>query len=321
MALRFMDGFEQFEGAVNLIDVLSSAGYAASGAVSLSEGRTPNSKAVAIGNSAAGASLSLSLTSSQQYVSIGFAYNAAAQRSALVSIENVMTLGWDTGTGVIVINGNPGEATIVLGVWYYYEIVIDKSLGEIRVYINNELDLTVALPSSANLLSTYKTTWSTSGDFKRIDDITMVDSSVGEYTTRIGPVEITTRVPTNDVLTEWVPAAGLDHFEMVNNIPPVSTDYIQSNVSDAWDTFLASGPVSDPDNILAVGIVARAKKSDIDGRKLGLVIGDKTTSKEDVVDLSTSNAYKYAIFETDPSGVNWTDETTSSTPFGVAVRP
>ena len=155
MAIRFMDGFDQFTNAISALTALQAAGYSASGTIGFDLGRTGTTLAVRIGNGTTGGTLGRTFTSAQQKVILGFAYMAANNRANIVQLASGFTLNWNTTSGKIEINGNAGVATIVLGVYYYFEIVIDKVLSEIRVYINNELDLTVGLPGPMAAMTSY----------------------------------------------------------------------------------------------------------------------------------------------------------------------
>lgn len=323
MALRFMEGFDQFNNESGLAAKLATAGYTTGGIVGIADGRGAVTRALSIGSGAAAGSLRRTFASGQNLVVLGFAYRATNARAQIVSIDGVVTLGWDAATGRITISGSAGQATIVLSVWYYFEIVIDKTLGEIRVHINNELDLTVALPSGAAFVTSYVCNWTTASDVKLLDDVVFIDSATGTYTNRIGPVQITARVPSVDVDAEWSAATGNDRYEMVNNIPVIPSQFIQSNSSGAFSTFLSNTPVQGQDAILAVGVVVVARKSDVDNRQIGLVVGTKNGARKEVLQptLATTDTYSYAVFETGLGNVPWTDETVSDTPFGVVVRP
>lgn len=325
MSLKYMEGFDQFQGESGISARLASAGYVVGGTLTLSDGRTAQTRALNLGDGSASGSMQRTFESSQQIVCFGFAYFASAERSTILTIADVVTLGWDTETGKVAIGGDLGGATVALSVWYYFEVVIDKGLGEIRVYINDELDLTVNMPGGAAFINAFQCTWSSPGDIKKLDDIVFVDGSTGVYTNRLGPVQITPRMPSSDVDKEWSAAIGSEHFEMVNNLPVNLGEFIQSNTSGTYDTFLSNGPVpddNDPNNVLAVGVVVRAKKSDVDGRQLGILIGDKVgPSKEQVFDLGTEDTYNYAVFEDNLADESWNDVTVTDTPFGVVVRP
>lgn len=323
MSIKFMDGFDQFAYDPSPVSVLSAAGYTVGGNVAIGDGRNPGTSAVAVGSGSASGSIQRAFSSAQQIAVLGFAYMATATRATIVTITDVLTLSWDGATGKIMVNGSPGVATVVLGVFYYFEIVIDKTLGEIRVYINNELDLTVSLPSGAAFITTFVCAWSSSGDVKRLDDLVFVDSATGTYTDRIGPVQITARLPSVDVDAEWSASVGSDNFDMVNNIPVDPAQFIQSNTSGAYSTYLSNTTVPDPDNILAVGLVVRARKSDVDNRQIGLLVGTKAGPSKEVLQpvLQTTDTYSYAVFETDTANQLWDDESMSDTAFGVVVRP
>jgi hypothetical protein len=327
MSILFMDGFDQLRdvsGAGNpspLATYLNASGYTVTGVVSMEEGRTQAVRALQLTNTA---SLSRTFTSAQSKVVIGFAYNAASKRSAVVNIPNVGTLDWDTETGKMSLANGTGTATILLGLWYYFEIVIDKANQLLQLYINNGKDIEVALPATAINLSTFACTWSgTAAETKKIDDIFVVDSSTGKYVDRVGPIAIQCRLPTSDVDKEWSPSTGTDHWDLVNNQPPDETQYIQSNTSGAEDSFLSNDGLPSGAQVIAVGLVVLNKKSDIDARQLGMVVGRKGQPQKQVLDtnLTTTPKYSYAVFESAPGDAAWTDETVTSIPFGVVVRP
>jgi hypothetical protein len=325
--ILFMDGFDQLRDVSGagtpspLATYLNASGYTVTGTVSMEEGRTQTVRCLQLTDAA---SIQRTFNSTQTKIVIGFAYNAASKRSAIVNIANVGTLAWNESTGKISIANGTGTAVILLGLWYYFEIVIDKANQLLQVYVNNGKDIEVGLPSTAISLSTFVTTWSgVASDNKKLDDIMVVDAATGKYTDRVGPIAIQTRLPTSDVDKEWSPSTGNVHWDLVNNQPPVTDQYIQSNVSGATDTFLSNQGLPSGAQIIAVGLTVLNKKSDIDARQLGMVVGQKGQPQKEVVDanLTTDPKYSYAVFETAPGNVAWTDETVTTVPFGVAVRP
>lgn len=326
MSIRFMDGFDQFANAVSATTSLIQAGYTATGALSFDLGRTGTTYACRIGSGVSGGTLGRTFNTAQQLVVLGFAYKAENARATIVQVASGFSLNWNTATGKLEINGNAGTATVVLGVFYYFEIVVDKVLSEIRVYVNNELDLTVGMPSGMATMTAYACSWVSTGDPKELDDLIFIDSATGStisYANRIGPIEIQARLPSSDVDTDFATASGSDHFEMVNNVPPNETQYIQSNTSGAVDTFLSNAGITNPTGILAVGLVAYARKTDIDNRQMGLLIGTKSGPNREspAIALDTAYAYKYAVFEKAVDNTAWDDIKVSDTPFGVVVRP
>lgn len=315
--LKHMDGFDQFAGGGDIPAALVSAGYKASGSVSIGDARKVPGKALAIDGS-----VGRVFTSSAQKVVLGFAYKANTKRSQIVAIKDVLTLKWDDH---IAIGSAVGAAIPLINLWYYYEIVINKADMTIQVWINNELDLTTQLPQAAQFQQTYECTWgpvAQDDGTKMLDDLVFIDSSTGKYVDRIGPVAMTLRVPTEDVLQEFSPSTGSAHYPLVAAIPPDDAKFIQSNQSGNMDTFRSSA-VAPATGILAVGLVVRAKKSDIDGRQMGMLIGDGKGVYKEVVQtvMDTKNTYSYAVFEKAPNDSDWTTNTVQTTPFGVAVRP
>lgn len=315
--LKFMDGFEQFAGAGDLPDVLKSAGYGATGAVTIGDARKTPGKALAIDGS-----VSRIFTSSAQKVVLGFAYKANTARSRILVIKDVLTLNWD---GKIAIGSAAGSAIPLINLWYYFEVVINKTDMSVQVWINNELDLTTQLPQAAQFQQAYECSWGpTKSDdgTKMLDDLVFIDSTTGKYVDRIGPVAMTMRVPTEDVLQEFSPSAGSSHYPLVASVPPTDTKFIQSNQSGNMDTFRGSAPAPST-GILAVGLTVRAKKSDIDGRQMGMLVGDGKGVFKEVVQttMDTKNTYSYAVFEKAPNDSDWNTNTVQTTPFGVAVRP
>lgn len=314
--LKFMDGFDQFAGQSDLTAALSAAGYVVTGAVALAEGRKPTTQAVQLEGA-----FKRTFSSSAQRVVIGFAYKANVARSSIVTVKDVLTLTWEDGIGI---GGAKGSAIPLINLWYYYEIAIDKVADEIRVYINNELDLTVPLPASANFVTVYETSWATNvaGGPKQLDDLVFIDSASGRFQDRLGPVQLSLRLPDADTVSDFSPSSGVNHYPLINKVPPVPGNYIQSNVSGAADTFTSSDPAGSGE-LLAVGMVVSARKSDIDNRQMGMMIGDSAGVNKEVLQtqLELTPTFSYAVFETTPSGAVWDETSLLATPFGIVVRP
>lgn len=321
--LIHMDGFEQFANMSQTLAAteLPAAGYTIAGTLNISNGRNSDTQAIMLGSANTGGAVRRAFVSTAPLTVIGFAYMAETQRDDIVAIANGFTLQWPDK---VQINGAKGTVTPVLGIWYYYELVIDKDQNQIQVWINNVLDLTVPLPAAMTGLTTFECTWSAPAkSVKRIDDLFVLNSgSGGAPVARVGPQAITMRLPTSDFLKEWSPATGDDHYAMVDNLPPAATEFIKSSVSGAQDLF-KSGASAGTGNITAVGVVVRARKNDIDARQMGVAIGPKgSTQKENLITtLDTTPKYFYSFFPQAPGNVAWDNTNLQDTPFGVIVRP
>jgi len=334
MSIKWMEGFEQFanlSGSTAVRDALQTAGYTVSSngtdSILVSPGRVANAYALRLSqapSNARSASFQRTFESESDLVSIGFAY-MATERSPIVQIGSLPVLEWPVGCRL---NGVDGEAIPIRNIWYYYELVIDKQAEEMRLYINNRLDITAPLPAEAQNMTTYQVKFgssitSSTATTQFIDDLMFIDGEGDGITDRIGPIEITTRFPTADVTTDWEPSIeGQPLYTMVNQRPPQAGRYIQANVSGQEATFTSSQELPTDSQIFAIGLVARALKTDIDNRQLGLIWGEGDNRLEFIdTSLSTENEYSYAFFEKPAPGQNWTKELVEQEPFGVKVRP
>ena len=327
--IKFMDGFDQYQGGAgdsSPTALMTAAGYTCSGGVGAAVGRRTDTKAVAI----LAGSVAKTFSTGSSKVVFGWAYKATAKRAPIATISGIGDITWSTVDGKVSIAGGTGTATILLGLWYYFEVVIDKAAGSVQLWVNNELDVEAALPSAVTTQTAYTVSWvspsDATPDTKYIDDFIVIDGSTGaniDHVDRVGPIQITARLPSVDYLKEWSPSSGSDHYALVDNQPPSATQYIQSNTSGAQDLFQATSGLPETTDIIAVGVVAYNHKSDIDARQLGLAVGAKGAGQLQVVDaaLTTTDKYSFAVFERGPGGVEWTDELVGDTPFGVVVRP
>lgn len=270
---------------------------------------------------------SRSFTSAQSRVVFGFAHRATA-RGRIFSVQDLFNMDWPAGIEIL---GVRGASVPIRNIWYYYEIVIDKVAGTLTLYVNDTLDLTVALPAAAANMTTYMLTWQAeNGAVARIDDVYLLDSEVSATSTlanRLKPITIPIRMPDADVVTDWdTPNAG-PHWSQVGLLPPSASSYVRSATSGAQDLYTSDDPLpvdagTDAAPIIAVGLIALAAKSDLDNRQLGLVIGAPGNQKE-IVDttLSITMEYSTAVFEKAPGEQPWTVDSVLTTPFGVVVRP
>lgn len=302
-------------------------GYAVVGA--LNKGQAPAAQRALIYLSLAPPTqVSRTFNSTASKIVIGFSHRATA-RGRILSIKDVLDMDWAAG---ISIDGVDGVAIPARNVWYYYELVIDKTALTVSLYINNVLDLTAPVPPAVATQTAFIITWiSENGAVTRLDDMYLLDNlaPAGEtLVDRLGPIQIPLRLPTSDATpNDWSPASGTTHWTQVGILPPSTESFIRSATSGAQDLFLSNAALpadagTSTAPILAVGLLALAMKGDIDNRQMGLVIGHTGQQKE-VVDtsLSTTPEYSVAIFEKAPDNTAWTVANIQATPFGVAVRP
>lgn len=326
--MQFMDGFDQLKDLPEdrLVGMLNNSGYNAVAPIRVTEGRNSETRGLALGNenvnAASPATLKRVFTSETNRVVIGFAYCATQVRDDIVRIPGLGTLAWNRDTGRVSFAGVTGQAILLLNLWYYFELVVNKETNTFQIFINNGADIAGQLPQSARFLTDYACEWPSGFGGKKIDDLVFIDAQAGKYVDRVGPIEILTRMPTADVETEWSPSKGDIHWTLVDNRPPVPDEYIQSNNSGAMDSFKSETPLTQDGAILAVSVTAINRKSDIDNRQLGLIVGEKGATKEKVDEkLTLTDKISYAVFEQSPLGANWDRDNVPATPFGVVIRP
>lgn len=267
-------------------------------------------------------------TSEADKVVFGFAYRATA-RGRILSIDGLVDLDWPVGIEML---GERGNAIPIRNFWYYYEITIDKVNETISLHINDTADMTVPLPSAGQSMTEYTLTWQAeNGAVARLDDVYFLDSdnTNGEQLVdRLKPIRVPIRQVDEDFANAWDSSEDGPHWPLVGMLPPTDNQYIVSSLSGAQDLFKSSTPLPEGAGteampILAVGVMALAKKSDLDNRHLGLVVGEEGPDQKEVVDetLSMNPEYSYALFEKAPGNAPWDETNVVTTPFGVAVRP
>lgn len=337
---KFMDGYDHYaelgvKGTV-LQGYLEAAGYtvrnANDGTFSVVEGRRTGAKALKFtvaANSSINASLSWGFTTTNAKVVFGFALKAGLSRMRIARIENIVDIDWDATTGKIRVGEELGVNPLILNAWYYFEIEVDKTANTVKIYANNELQLTVA-PSSAPT-TLYTIVWGQTGTAanageQTLDDFYVIDGSGSYNNERLTPVEVTSRMPTADVATAWEvvnATSSTPHYQIVSQLSPgaAGKPYLQSNTAGATDMYRSNVTLPTANQIFAVSVIAYARKGDLDDRKLGLVVNTEGGTPTEI-QVPLTEAYKYyqASYEQAPGGGNWNQNNVESLQFGIITR-
>lgn len=340
--LRFNDGFDHYapdgiKGAA-LQTYLEGAGYVVRNSTdatfAVAPGRRTGAHALQFTvarNSSVNASLSWGFTppAGNTYVCFGFAMNASGSRMRIARVENVVDIDWDATTGKIMVGSALGVNPLILNAWYYFEIEIDKTANTVKIYANDELQLTVA-PSGV-LPNTYTIVWGQVGTapdagVQLIDDFYAMDGQGSNNITRLSPIEITSRAPSADVSVQWDVVnspAGTPHYQIVSQLQPAlpNAPYLQSNTAGATDMFRSNTVLPTANKVFGVSLLAYAKKGDLDDRKLGMVIQPTGgTSQETQVQLTEQFKYYQVTYEKTPDGTDWNKNNVESLQFGIIAR-
>lgn len=344
--LKFIDGFDHYTATgvsgATVQPYLEAAGYTVRNATATTfqvvDGRQAGQKALQFtvaANASVVPSVSWGFTSpTATKVVFGFAIKASGTRMRVARIENIVDLNWNATTGKLeaqaTSGGTPvvGTAVLILNAWYFIEIVTDSVAKTVTVYANDELQLT--LPYTDAMPAAFTITWGqtatqTVAGVQVIDDLYALDNVGGARTDRLGPSAVATRLPTADVTTEWTPVGQgsvATHFTIAGQLSALDTGkpYLQSNVNGATDEFRSNNVLPNNNQVWGVGIVALARKGDLDARSLGLKMTVSGTASETQVVLTESYKYLQATLENPPGGGSWTQNAIESSTFGIVTR-
>lgn len=337
---KFCDGYDHYadigvKGTI-LQGYLTAAGYTVRNAsdttFAVVEGRRTGAKALMFtvaASSSINASLSWGFSTTDNMVTFGFAMKAGQSRMRICRVENIIDVDWDTTTGKLRVGETLGKDPLILNAWYYFEIEIHKDTNEVKVWANNELQMTVA-PSSAPTTQ-YTISWGQTGTAptagqQTLDDFYVIDGTGSKNNARLTPVEITSRMPTADVTTQWEvvgAASGSPHYQIVSQLSPGGSGkpYLQSNTAGATDMYRSNATLPTSNQVFAVSVIAYARKGDLDDRKLGMVINtDGGTPTEVQVPLTEEYKYYQTTYEQTPSGGDWNQNNVESLQFGIITR-
>jgi hypothetical protein len=338
MPLIHTDGFDHYAPktalAADITSYLQAAGYVVNNATNatfnIADGQDANSLGLKMSIAAASStppSFSRTVNTAASLVAFGFSFRGLTSRLRIARIAGVIDLDWDATTGKMKVGETLGQDVIILNAFWFIEIEIDKTNNVVRVWANDTLQLTVALPGGVG--TAYTITWGMSSTSAvagtiEIDDLYILDSSGGQNNARLGPVQIITRAPTADVTTQWtpVPAGAASHYSVLAQLEPgkVNAPYLQANVDGKVDKFTSNVVLPNANMIFGVALVSYARKGDLDNRSIGMTIETAGGNTEVQVPLDTAFAFKQTIFEQAPGGVPWTQNIVESSAFGIVAR-
>lgn len=332
MSLLFLDGVDSYHvvGGPLYGPTAPNIGYtisqtnAAESQVFVGAGTNTSSRSFAIGRSMNGYSrVSKRLIVKGTKFTVGFAMKAGA-RDNVFKITDVFDVPWLT-TGYPKIGEVQGRVIPILNTWYYWEFEVDKSAKTVKVWLNGYEQFTSVFTATVPEDLELSWGWTHTGTPTSIyiDDIYVVDNTNASgtaKTARLGPIEITTRLPSGSTHADWATTpTSKANWKIVSQIPAVENEYVQSNVLNAYDLYNSSTAVVKP--VIAVGVAALTAKTDVDEHAISLIISDgKQTIEGPPIDLSTQYTYVQTVFERDASGAVWTPESASSVNFGIKVK-
>lgn len=233
------------------------------------------------------------------------------------------------------VNGNgtvlgTSPVPLLAGVWYQIEIKVTINTGTSgSAYVRVNEESVISLPncntrqSSNNQVN--QVVFGTNNGFY-VDhqcgygDILIMDTSGSYCKDFIGIRQLKLLTLSADgYYKEWTPSTGTDHYTLVDEIPPVTTDYIKATAANQRDTFVV-GDITQSD-IEAI-IISPLLFSD----KLRVAILARSNSNDGVGDttIGQSQAWQYAhsaIYRDPNGGGAWSMSGVNNAEFGIKSLP
>lgn len=320
MTISFFDGFDYYNGVGSGtgISLLSRWTVITGGTLALGAGRLAGSALRLSDN----AGLRTPLLAAQTSFAVGFAHYDTHLTAATVS-SSVLTLS-DAAFGAQVsvgIHGTNRQVLVKVGAttvitsptniltvatWAYIEVfgTIANAGGTLSLYVNGVLRGTFTGDTQATANTTVNNLELRPGDtsngaFQTWFDDLYVDSG----SARVGERRSVLALPNADTADkDFLPFSGGVNFAMVDENPPVTTDYVDGvNVTDL-DYYTQPG-FAGLGTADAVQVIVYAQKTDASSRAIALMIKQSASEVQSAdVALSTSYGRSQNLITTAPSG-------------------
>ena len=240
---------------------------------------------------------------------------------------DVISLGCQDGTDIVVTRANPGAFTIATatsvvtpGAWHYIEFMfkIAESAdgGSITVNLDGSEIIAATAADTNNALTTafshlrFKTLASNTGTFfVAYDDIYIMDTSVSPHTSFLGPTRVRSIPPNSDVTANWdSDPTGGTNVERIDENGADASDNVSTDVDATRDRYGVTNP-SDSAAIMAVKFEAEVinQTGGSPSVHLEVVSGTSVETTEHVVTSTTAYDVFDMIVQDDPAGGAWTN--------------
>lgn len=262
------------------------------------------------------------------------AVSTAANGAAITNSFQQFYLNVNTSGQIQVYRGNPSNsllatstATITFNAWNYIEVefVISDTVGEVRVYLNNNPTPIINLSGVDNKgMTTSGFNWFVLSDYTGanpiFDDIYVTDTPV-----RLGEQRVVTTYPNADVSNDfWTSStSGAAPYTMVDETTcDADTTYVSSNTANSRVVFSLPSLSVPPINVNAVQIVGFARKDETQFRQIALEYQNTAgaVNTGPTYTLGTSYAYTNNLYNQNPlTGTSWTATDINTMRIGARV--
>lgn len=237
--------------------------------------------------------------------------NIANNELAFLAIDTTGALTFDDGTNTLTTTG----PVITANAWWHIEVKYDRSgVGSIEVRVEGipvlvDADLGYVAEGQVYQISTISGRNNFTGSRVYFKDWVLWDATGTYNNDFLGSVLVTNLTPISDVALNWSPSSGSTGYQILDNIPPVDTTYLQAG-DPAPSPYVAelSDLPTDVTSVKALMTVVRAAKSDGgDGSLQVSVISNGDTANGADRPITVAQSYWRDVFDTDPdTAAPWT---------------
>jgi len=344
MALRHIDSFDLY-GTSQILNRYTSTLLGANASVTIQSGQGRQSQSLRISHASGGTS-TVALTKtidSQSTWSTHFGMKTttfASQRDFLSfrdagSIQVELLINTD-GTISATRNGTVlGTTSLSLSINVYYHIqckvVIHDTTGSVLIKINNaealnltSIDTKNTANATANQIYLGNNRLSVNSYTMDIDDLIITDGTGSSpYNGLMGDKRVDAALCNGDgSTTEFTLSTGSSHFALLDENPPVTTDYAESSTVNHVELLTFPDlPTLTSATVDAVQILMFANNPEGGGRTIaGHVKSSAATATGSGFALTVGATYYADIFTQDPNTAGaWTQTTVNAAEFGAKI--
>lgn len=212
--------------------------------------------------------------------------------------------------------GSASALSLTSATYYYVEFMatINDSTGSYEVKVNGSSVLSASSQDTKNTANAYANALQLSGasaNSAKFDDLYVCDNSgSAPLNTFLGDCRIDTLLPNADgTYTDFTPSTGSDHYAVVDESTPNTTDYNSSSTAGHKDSYNMQNLAAITGTIYAIQTSGAVAKDDAGARSIKVGVRSSSTDSVDAgTALSTAQIYYIKISETDPATATaWTE--------------
>lgn len=294
-----IDGFDQFRDDPSTAAALTRAGYIVSGTASISLDPLTETARVIVGSGY----ISREHAWVDQVLTAGINSNFTERGSQLFIefADASRVICWtNPETGAPNLNNVIGGSLPIRDTPYFYEIELSRVDSTARLYINGRYELALALTPAQVASTTLTVSFgilppsdynpsnpSAQTGSRQYHDYYVYDGG------RLGPIRITTRFPTYDLVNDWLMAGGTTAWEILGTLPPEPLDRFIASENIGDEAIMGSDKELPTDNaIVGTGMVVLARKSPDFDAALQVFVGDGIDTVQRVRDLTVEGDWE-----------------------------